>query len=53
MFPEDFVARQLFAYTRRGDVVFDPFCGRGTTIFESLLNGRRAAGVDINPVAAC
>ncbi len=53
MFPEDFVARQLLAYTRRGDVVFDPFCGRGTTIFESLLNGRRAAGVDINPVAAC
>src|SRR5688572_29646731 len=53
MFPEQFVAKQLFAYSKRGDVVFDPFCGRGTTIFESLLNGREAAGVDINPVAAC
>lgn len=53
MFPEDFVAKQLLAYTRRGDTVFDPFCGRGTTVFESLLNGRHAGGVDINPVAAC
>lgn len=53
MFPEDFVAKQLLAYTERGDTVFDPFCGRGTTVFESLLNGRCASGVDINPVAAC
>lgn len=53
MFPEDFVAKQLLAYTERGDTVFDPFCGRGTTIFESLINHRPAYGVDINPVAAC
>lgn len=53
MFPEDFVAKQLYAYTRRGDTVFDPFSGRGTTVFESLLNARPAAGVDISPVAAC
>lgn len=53
MFPEDFVAKQVLAYTERGDTVFDPFSGRGTTVFESLLNGRNAAGVDINPVAAC
>lgn len=53
MFPEDFVAKQVLAYTQRGDWVFDPFSGRGTTVFESLLNGRPAAGTDINPVAAC
>ena len=53
MFPEDFVAKQVFAFTARGDWVFDPFSGRGTTVFESLLNGRPAAGTDINPVAAC
>jgi hypothetical protein len=53
MFPEDFVAKHLLAYTKRGDWVFDPFSGRGTTVFESLLNGRQAAGTDINPVAAC
>jgi len=53
MFPEEFVADQLFRHTTAGDLVFDPFCGRGTTVFESLLQGRRAAGSDINPVAAC
>ena len=53
MFPEDFVAKHVLAHTRRGEWVFDPFSGRGTTVFESLLNGRPAAGTDINPVAAC
>lgn len=53
MFPEEFVAKQLFAYSSRGDTVFDPFCGRGTAVFESLLHGRPAYGTDINPVAAC
>lgn len=53
MFPEDFVAKHVLAHTKRGDWVFDPFSGRGTTVFESLLNGRQAAGTDINPVAAC
>ena len=53
MFPEDFVAKQVLAYTQRGEWVFDPFSGRGTTVFESLLNGRPAAGTDVNPVAAC
>jgi hypothetical protein len=53
MFPETFVAEQVLAYTRPGDLVFDPFCGRGTTVLESLLNNRLAIGLDINPVAAC
>ncbi len=53
MFPEQFVEQQLLTYTSPGDLVFDPFCGRGTTVFESLLRDRRAAGSDINPVAAC
>lgn len=53
MFPESFVATQLEEFTERDDLVFDPFCGRGTTVFESLRQGRRAAGTDINSVAAC
>ena len=53
MFPEKFVRDQVEAYSNPGDWVFDPFCGRGTTILESLLLGRHAAGVDINPVAFC
>ncbi|TAL34753.1 MAG: DNA methylase [Spirochaetes bacterium] len=53
MFPESFVREYVEAYTNTGDLVFDPFCGRGTTILESLLLGRNAAGSDINPVAYC
>jgi hypothetical protein len=53
MFPEEFVARHVQEFTSPGDVVFDPFCGRGTTVFESLLQDRAAAGSDVNPVAAC
>jgi hypothetical protein len=53
MFPPGFVERYVLAFTNPGDIVFDPFSGRGTTIFESLLLGREAFGLDINPVAAC
>jgi hypothetical protein len=53
MFPEDFVERHVTAHTDANDLVFDPFSGRGTTVFQSVLLDRRAAGVDINPVAAC
>lgn len=51
MFPESFVKRHLLAHTAAGDRVFDPFSGRGTTVLQSLLMGRQAAGTDINPVA--
>lgn len=53
MFPESFVREQVEAYSKKDDWVFDPFCGRGTTVLESLLSGRNAAGSDINPVAFC
>ena len=35
---------------RRGRVL-DPFCGSGTVLVESLLGGRAATGVDINPLS--
>jgi DNA methylase len=53
MFPERFVETQLKRFTSEGDCVFDPFSGRGTTLFESLLNRRNATAIDINPVAYC
>ncbi len=37
--------------TAPGDLVYDPFMGRGTTLVEAMLLGRRAAGCDVNPVA--
>ena len=53
MFPREFVSEQLRQYTVPGDLVFDPFCGRGTTVLESLLQDRDAAGADVNAVAVC
>jgi len=32
-------------------VVADPMCGSGTTIVESILAGRRAIGIDMNPLS--
>ena len=52
MFPETFVEKHLAASPHRG-VVFDPFCGRGTAVFQALLQDRDAAGGDVNPVAVC
>ena len=52
MFPETFVEKHLAASPHAG-VVFDPYCGRGTTVFQALLQGREAAGCDLNPVAVC
>ncbi len=36
---------------RPGDVVLDPFCGSGTVLVEAMIAGRRAIGVDLNPLA--
>jgi hypothetical protein len=37
--------------TRPGDVVYDPFMGRGTTLVEAALLGRVPFGCDINPLS--
>src|SRR5688500_19962286 len=40
-----FVAR----YSRRGDVVLDPFSGRGTTALQACAEGRIGVVNDMNP----
>lgn len=37
--------------TRPGDVIHDPFMGRGTTLVEAALLGRVPYGCDINPLS--
>lgn len=37
--------------TRPGEVVYDPFMGRGTTPLEAALLGRVPAGNDVNPLS--
>lgn len=35
----------------RGDTVLDPYCGSGTVLLESFLNGFDAHGLELNPLA--
>ncbi len=39
-------------FSAPGDVVLDPFSGRGTTALEACIAGRVGLGVDLNPLAA-
>ncbi len=43
--------RIIESFSRPGEVVLDPFCGSGTVLVEARLAGRRAIGVDANPLA--
>ena len=45
--PRYFIER----FSREGDVIYDPFMGRGTTVLESVLLKRRGIGNDINPLS--
>jgi DNA methylase len=45
--PRFFITR----LTGPGDLVYDPFMGRGTTLLEAALLGRRVAGNDVNPLS--
>lgn len=37
--------------TEKGETVYDPFSGRGTTVVEAALCGRNAIANDINPIS--
>jgi len=51
MFPAPFVASAVRAFTGRGEVVMDPFSGRGNAPFLAAAMGRPTVAVDILPVA--
>ena len=53
MFPPYFAREMILRHTSPGEIVLDPFSGRGTTLLESVLLGRQGLALDINPVAAC
>lgn len=38
--------------TKEGDIVYDPFSGRGTTIIEAGLLGRNVVANDVNPLSS-
>ncbi len=38
-------------FTKPGDIIYDPFSGRGTTVIEAALLGRNIISNDINPIS--
>ncbi len=44
----DFFIRNL---TAKNSTVFDPFNGRGTTVVQSAILGRKSIGIDVNPIS--
>jgi len=49
--PHNVVREYVEHYTKKGEVVLDPFCGSGVTAIEALRAGRKAIAVDLNPMA--
>jgi len=51
MFPPNLPHYFIHRCTEPGDLVLDPFCGRGTTPLEACLLGRVGIGNDLNELA--
>ena len=50
-FPPILVRYLIESFTDPGDLVVDPFSGRGTTLLEARIARRRAYGSDLNPIS--
>ncbi len=53
MFPPSLPHYFIEKYTKPGDIVYDPFCGRGTSVLEGCRLGRVGVGNDLSPLAFC
>ena len=51
MFPAKIPHYFIQTYTEHGDIVADPFSGRGTTVLQARVEGRRSIGNDLSPLA--
>ncbi|HEV7956780.1 MAG TPA: DNA methyltransferase [Marisediminicola sp.] len=51
MFPAKVAHHFIQRYSRPGEVVLDPFSGRGTTPLQARVEGRRAICNDLSPLA--
>jgi DNA modification methylase len=49
MFPMELCSRLIDVYTKKGDVVLDPFMGSGSTVVVAKIKERKAIGFDVNP----
>lgn len=47
-FPVELIERLVLSMTKKGDWVFDPFLGVGTTVAAAIKNNRKGAGAEIS-----
>lgn len=50
MFPIEFAFEVVSNYSKPGDKILDPFCGRGSSVYAGSVLGRTSVGIDINPL---
>jgi adenine-specific DNA-methyltransferase len=48
-FPVELIERLVLSMTKKGDWVFDPFLGSGTTVIAAVRHGRRGVGAEVVP----
>lgn len=49
--PWNVFSELIKSYSNKNDVVLDPFCGGGVTIYEGLKLNRKMVGYDLNPLS--
>jgi DNA modification methylase len=47
--PLELMRRPMLNHTKRGELVYDPFSGSGTTMMAAEVTGRICYGIDIDP----
>jgi len=49
--PHNAVSEYILHYSRKGDMILDPFSGSGVTAIEAIKVGRKAIAIDLDPMA--
>ena len=49
--PHNLINEYIQKYSKKNDIVLDPFSGSGISLIESYNSKRKAIGIDINPIA--
>lgn len=49
--PSNIINDYIRTYTKKNDIILDPFCGSGIALLEAFNSKRKSIGIDINPIA--